>query len=107
MTEQPTCMKYCFHFLKPSINTDNFPLGDGRIDSPGHCAQYCSYTMMEDVTKKIITLETMDKRQAGGKSTNLEKACFSKAIEKQLQPLPKNSLASGKLLHINMSKLLL
>ena len=50
------------------------------MDSPGHCAQYCSYTMMEDVTKKIITLETMDKRQAGGKSTNLEKACFSKAI---------------------------
>lgn len=50
------------------------------MDSPGHCAQYCSYTMMENTTKKIVALETMDKRQTGGKSSGLEKACFVRAM---------------------------
>lgn len=50
------------------------------MDSPGHCAQYCSYTVMENSTKKIVSLETMDKRQTGGKSSNLEKACLVKTI---------------------------
>jgi uncharacterized protein YfdQ (DUF2303 family) len=27
-----------------------FFLGDGRMDSPGHSAQYCSYTFMEFTT---------------------------------------------------------
>ena len=65
-----------------------FSAGDGRMDSPGHCAQYCSYTMMENTTKKIVTLETMDKRQTGGKSCSLKKECFIKAManlnEKQM-----------------------
>ena len=54
--------------------------GDGRMDSPGHCAQYCSYTMMENTTKKIVTLVTMDKRQTGRNSSNLEKAGFEKTM---------------------------
>ncbi|XP_062380313.1 uncharacterized protein LOC134068643 [Sardina pilchardus] len=29
-------------------------LGDGRNDSPGHCAQYCSYTTMELDSKEIV-----------------------------------------------------
>ncbi|KAL3888117.1 hypothetical protein ACJMK2_000497, partial [Sinanodonta woodiana] len=40
-------------------------LGDGRNDSPGHSAQYCSYTIMEDVSKKILTIHTLDERMAG------------------------------------------
>ncbi|XP_048728592.1 uncharacterized protein LOC125646390 [Ostrea edulis] len=56
-------------------------LGDGRMDSPGHCAQYCTYTMMENDSKKIVALETLDKRETGRKSTNLEKAGFQRALE--------------------------
>lgn len=51
------------------------------MDSPGHCAQYCSYTMMENNTKKIVTLETMDKRKTALKSSAMEKECLIKAIE--------------------------
>ncbi len=36
-----------FFFL--SVST-----GDGRMDSPGFCAQYCTYSAMENETKKII-----------------------------------------------------
>ena len=54
--------------------------GDGRMDSPGPCAQYCTYTVMEDKTKKIMSCLTLDKREAGGKSTNLEKLGFLKTM---------------------------
>lgn len=56
-------------------------LGDGRMDSPGHSAQYCSYTFMEYTTKKILCIITMDKRMTDLKSTNLEKACFMKGLQ--------------------------
>ncbi|XP_052715271.1 uncharacterized protein LOC128188330 [Crassostrea angulata] len=56
-------------------------LGDGRMDSPGHSAQYCSYTFMEYTTKKILCIITMDKRMTDLKSTNLEKSCFVKGLQ--------------------------
>ena len=31
--------------------------GDGRADSPGHCAKYMSYTLMELTQNKIIELQ--------------------------------------------------
>ncbi|XP_061186901.1 uncharacterized protein LOC133195031 [Saccostrea echinata] len=55
-------------------------LGDGRMDSPGHTAQYCSYTFMEYDTKTILYIITMDKRVTEKKSTNLEKACFVQGL---------------------------
>ncbi|XP_021339633.1 uncharacterized protein LOC110440829, partial [Mizuhopecten yessoensis] len=51
------------------------------MDSPGHCAQYCTYTFMEMDTKKILCIVTMDKRMTDRKSTNLEKACFLKGLQ--------------------------
>ncbi|XP_052097349.1 uncharacterized protein LOC127732344 [Mytilus californianus] len=67
--------------LREFENTDVIVLGDGRMDSPGHCAQYCSYTFMEYTTKKILCITTMDKRSTDRKSTNLEKACFLKEMK--------------------------
>lgn len=51
------------------------------MDSPGHCAKYCTYSMMENDSKKIIAIETLDKRAVGKKSTNMEKAGFQRALE--------------------------
>lgn len=51
------------------------------MDSPGHCAQYCTYTVMEDQTKKILSLKTLYKRETEKKSTNLEKAGFVKCLQ--------------------------
>ncbi|KAK3085827.1 hypothetical protein FSP39_009247 [Pinctada imbricata] len=62
-------------------NKDIVVLGDGRMDSPGHSAQFCSYTFMENDTKKILCIITMDKRLTGRKSTNLEKACFLEGMK--------------------------
>lgn len=43
--------------------------------------QYCTYTVMEDQTKKILSLKTLDKRETEKKSTNLEKAGFVKCLQ--------------------------
>lgn len=55
------------------------------MDSPGHNAQYCTYTFMENSTKQILCVITMDKRMTDRKSTNLEKACFVKGLQFLLQ----------------------
>ena len=51
------------------------------MDSPGHCAQYCTYTGIENDSKKVVSIITMDKRETEKKSTNLEKASFVKMME--------------------------
>lgn len=61
-------------------------IGDGRNDSPGHSAQYCSYTLMDNDTKKILTIHTLDKRMADRKSPNMEKkAGFQAAMDELLE----------------------
>lgn len=46
------------------------------MHSPGDCAQFCTYTFMENSSKKILAISTMDKRETDKKSVNLEKAGF-------------------------------
>nr|XP_054592512.1 uncharacterized protein LOC107373174 isoform X2 [Nothobranchius furzeri] len=43
-------------------------LADGRMDSPGHTAQFCTYTTMENDSKDIISVVTVDKRQTNRNS---------------------------------------
>lgn len=40
--------------------------GDGRRDSPGHSAQYCTYSFMDTTTSQIIHVEVVDVRKVGG-----------------------------------------
>lgn len=49
-----------------------FLIGDGRMESPGHSAQYCTYTFMEIETHKILCQVTMDKRMTGRNSAILD-----------------------------------
>ncbi|XP_065109924.1 uncharacterized protein [Paramisgurnus dabryanus] len=51
-------------------------LCDGRMDSPGFCAQYCTYTAMENDTKKIIYITNIDKRETARNSVIMEKEGF-------------------------------
>ena len=51
------------------------------MDSPGHCAQYCTYTFMDNETKKILSVKTLDKRETERKSANLEKVGFIRGIQ--------------------------
>ncbi|CAL9705808.1 unnamed protein product [Knipowitschia caucasica] len=55
-------------------------LGDGRMDSPGFSAQYCTYTLMDNETKKIMSIKTEDKRLCGRISTIMEREAFIKSF---------------------------
>lgn len=57
---------------KPSVVV----LGDGRMDSPGFCAQYCTYSVMENDSKEIISMVTVDKRETARNSVIMEKEGF-------------------------------
>ncbi|KAK7901331.1 hypothetical protein WMY93_018100 [Mugilogobius chulae] len=57
-------------------------LGDGRMDSPGFSAQYCTYTVMDNHTKKIIQVANTDKRETQGNSTIMEKAAFIQCVDR-------------------------
>uniref|UniRef100_A0A8C5FP91 THAP-type domain-containing protein n=1 Tax=Gadus morhua TaxID=8049 RepID=A0A8C5FP91_GADMO len=59
--------------------------GDGRMDSPGHSAQYCTYTVMDEKTRAIVALEVVDKRETDRKSAIMEKKGFEKAMDSLLE----------------------
>ena len=52
------------------------------MDSPGHCAQYCSYSAMENDSKQIINVVNIDKRETGRNSVIMEREAFIKTFDK-------------------------
>ena len=54
--------------------------GDGRCDSPGHSAKYCTYSMQNMATGKIMTLNITQVTQAGS-SNNMEKLGCVNALD--------------------------
>ena len=55
--------------------------GDGRNDSPGHCAKY--YVLMEQFLSLIVDIENADKREIGGVvSSNMEVFCLKNLLER-------------------------
>jgi len=55
--------------------------GDGRCDSPGSSAKYCSYSLMDMNSHKILHIETIDKREVKLQSPNMEHKAFVDLIE--------------------------
>ena len=58
--------------------------GDGRNDSPGHSAQYCTYSLADMNDKAILQMNIVDVREAAGKSTNMERIGFERGMDKLL-----------------------
>ena len=56
--------------------------GDDRNDSPGHSAQYCTYTLADIKTKTILHLEIADVREVEDrKSANMERVGFERGMD--------------------------
>jgi len=53
--------------------------GDCRNDSPGHCAKYGVYTLIEQTTKKVLDLQVVQSNEAGN-SNACELVGFKRAI---------------------------
>lgn len=55
--------------------------GDGRCDSPGSSAKFCTYSVMEIESGVILHVETVDKREVDLQSPNMERKAFRRSME--------------------------
>ena len=59
---------------------------DGRNDSPGHCAQYCTYSFADMEAKSILKINIVDVREVEGrKSVNMERIGFERGLDEILK----------------------
>ena len=58
--------------------------GDGRNDSPGHSAQYCTYSLADMNEHAILQMNIVDVREAAGKSNNMERIEYERGMDKLL-----------------------
>lgn len=70
----------------------------------GHCAQFCTYTMMELETRDIVHIVSEDKRKFGRNSVILEKVCFESTMDCLLNEIPIKEVVTDA--HIQISALL-
>ena len=61
-------------------NTSVVLAGDGRCDSPGKSAKFCTYSMIEKDKNLILHFEVVDKREVSLKSPNMEREGMIRAI---------------------------
>ena len=57
------------------------------MDSPGFCAQYCTYSVMENDSKEVISMVTVDKRETARNSVIMEKEAFIRSFNSLHQEL--------------------
>ena len=55
--------------------------GDGRCDSPGQCAKYMIYSILDEVSNKVDDMEICQCAQAGN-SNRMEKFAFVKVVNR-------------------------
>ena len=64
------------------------------MDSPGFSVKYCAYTMMEHYLNVIVDLEVIDKGEAGGSSTLMEKMGCKRLLERMMNSLNLSELVT-------------
>ncbi|PIK43794.1 hypothetical protein BSL78_19359 [Apostichopus japonicus] len=70
--------------LFTSLRDKEVVSGDASNDSPGHSAQYCTYTMMEELSSgKVLSCiwRSWDVREAAWKSPKMEKIGFTRSMD--------------------------
>jgi len=55
--------------------------GDGRCDSPGKSAKFCTYSVMDSETNQILHFVNVDKRKVGLRSPNMEREGMSRCLD--------------------------
>ncbi|XDV26583.1 hypothetical protein PO909_030239 [Leuciscus waleckii] len=54
----------------------------------GHCAQYCTYTTLEQESRDIVHIVTIDKHETNRNSVIIEKKCFIRTMDALIQEIP-------------------
>ena len=61
---------------------DTILSGDSRNDSPGHCAQYCTYSFADMESQSILQMNIVEVE--GRKSPNMERVAFERGLDSLL-----------------------
>ncbi|KAJ8049969.1 hypothetical protein HOLleu_02957 [Holothuria leucospilota] len=80
-------------------------VGDGRCDSPGYSAKYCSYTLMDIETEKVVDFELVQVSETGS-SVKMEAVGFDRCFSRVLNDhkLETEKFASDR--HVSIRKLM-
>ena len=68
-------------------NTEIVEAGDGQMDSPGHSAKHCVYSLMDTNNFYILHVQNVDARLIQLKSTVMERKAYEEALLYLLQNL--------------------
>lgn len=71
---------FYFFFIISHVHFSFLHARDGRMDIPGLCAQICTYTFVENSSKNILSISTLDKRETD-KRVHFVKAGFIRGLE--------------------------
>ena len=55
--------------------------GDGRYDSLGKCAKFCTYSLMESESNVILHFKNIDKREVDLQSLNMERKGMIRSLD--------------------------
>uniref|UniRef100_A0A8C6WSC0 Uncharacterized protein n=1 Tax=Neogobius melanostomus TaxID=47308 RepID=A0A8C6WSC0_9GOBI len=77
--------------------------GDGRADSPGHCAKYGTYTMMELRKKAVIDIQTVQSNEVGG-SYHMEGEGLARSLQRIKNFVAVDTLITDR--HVSIKKYL-
>ena len=78
--------------------------GDGRCDSPGFSAKYCTYTLMDNTSQKVVDFELVQVTEATS-SVGMEKVGFEKVMDRIVDsPLTVTDVSTDR--HVSIKKLM-
>ena len=80
-------------------------VGDGRCDSPGYSAKYCSYSLMEIESQKVVDFELVQVSETGS-SVRMEALGFDRCFTRVLHDhkLTVDKLATDR--HVSIRKMM-
>ncbi|KAM4736945.1 uncharacterized protein FYW61_004575 isoform 2-T3 [Anableps anableps] len=76
-------------------------LADGHMDRPGLSAQYCTYTIMENDTKEILSIVNIDKRETQRSSAMMEREGFIRSFDQLHQEVKLAEVCTDPHSHIS------
>ena len=74
--------EYRGQILNKFTNTSVLLSGDGRHDSPGHNAKYCTYSVMDQILSQIVHFHVICVAETEGKSNLMEKEGLIRVLKK-------------------------
>lgn len=79
--QERVCVCLCEEDRKKYYDSHSWHIDHYALHSLGHCAQYCTYTTIEQESRDIVHIVSLDKRETNRNSVIMEKECFVRTMD--------------------------